>query len=208
MLGKPSLQEQAVIASTLQRNRSTMSARERMGEGLVSGGFVVAVVLLWHFAPVHSFDVLPAAVSFLVLALAVLVRIDTPFGFTVPTQLAFVPMLFAMPIAVVPIAVVLAEVVVRAPDVLKGTVRPARLVQTLGNAWWSIGPVAVFAAAGIAPAAASPALLVGALAAQFSVDFFVAGMRTRIERGASLLEQRGEAWVYVCLLYTSPSPRD
>jgi signal transduction histidine kinase/ActR/RegA family two-component response regulator len=198
MLGKPpSLQEQAVIADTLQRPSSTMSARERMGEALVSGGFVCAVILLWHFAPVHSFDVLPAVVSFLVLALAVLVRIDTPFGFTVPTQLAFVPMLFAMPIAVVPIAVVLAEVVVRAPDVLKGTVRPARLISTLGNAWWSIGPVAVFAIAGIAPAAASPLLLVGALFAQFTVDFFVAGLRTKIERGVSLSEQVGEAWVYV-----------
>ncbi len=197
MLGKPSLEEQAVIADTLQRPSSTMSARERMGEGLVSGGFVCAVILLWHFAPVHSFDALPAIVSFLVLALAVLVRIDTPFGFTVPTQLAFVPMLFAMPIAVVPIAVVLAEVVVRAPDVLKGNVRPSRLVQTLGNAWWSIGPVAVFAAAGVAPAAASPLLLVGALFAQFTVDFFVAGLRTKIERGASLSEQVGEAWVYV-----------
>jgi signal transduction histidine kinase/FixJ family two-component response regulator len=197
MLGKPSLEEQAVIADTLQRPRSTMSARERMGEGLISGGFVCAVALLWHFAPVHSFDALPAIVSFLVLALAVLVRIDTPFGFTVPTQLAFVPMLFAMPIAVVPIAVVLAEVVVRAPDVLKGNVRPSRLIQTLGNAWWSIGPVAVFAGAGIAPAAASPLLLVGALFAQFTVDFLVSGLRTRIERGASFSEQTGEAWVYV-----------
>ena len=197
MLGKPSLEEQAVIADTLQRPSSTMSARERMGEGLVSGGFVCAVALIWHFAPVHSFDALPAVVSFFVLALAVLVRIDTPFGFTVPTQLAFVPMLFAMPIAVVPIAVVLAEVVVRAPDVFKGTVRPSRLIQTLGNAWWSIGPVAVFAAAGIAPAAASPLLLVGALFAQFTVDFFVSGLRTKIERGASLSEQAGEAWVYV-----------
>ena len=197
MLGKPSLEEQAVIADTLQRPSSNMSARERVGEGLVSGGFVCAVVLLWHFAPVHPFDVLPAVVSFLVLALAVLVRIDTPFGFTVPTQLAFVPMLFAMPIAVVPIAVVLAEVVVRAPDVLRGTVRPARLIHTLGNAWWSIGPVAVFAVASIAPAAASPLLLAGALFAQFTVDFFVAGLRTKIERGASLSEQAGEAWVYV-----------
>ena len=197
MLGKPSLEEQAVIADTLQRPRSTMSARERMGEGLISGGFVCAVALIWHFAPVHSFDALPAIVSFVVLALAVLVRIDTPFGFTVPTQLAFVPMLFAMPIAVVPIAVVLAEVVVRAPDVLKGNVRPSRLIQTLGNAWWSIGPVAVFAAASIAPAAASPLLLVGALFAQFTVDFLVSGLRTRIERGASFSEQSGEAWVYV-----------
>jgi signal transduction histidine kinase/CheY-like chemotaxis protein len=197
MLGKPSLEEQAVIADTLQRPSSSMSARERLGEALVTGSFVVAVALLWRFAPVHSFDVLPAVVSFAALALAVLVRIDTPFGFTVPTQLAFVPLLFATPLAVVPIAVVLAEVVVRAPDVLKGTVRKSRLVSTLGNAWWSIGPVAVFVGAGVAPTAASPLLLVGALLAQFVVDFFVQGLRTKIERGASLAEQRGEAWVYV-----------
>ena len=35
MLGKPSLEEQAVIADTLQRPSSRMSARERVGEGLV-----------------------------------------------------------------------------------------------------------------------------------------------------------------------------
>jgi signal transduction histidine kinase len=197
MLGKPSLEEQAVIADTLQRPSSTMSARERLGEALVSGGFVVAVALLWHFAPVHAFDLFPAIVSFVVLALAVLVRIDTPFGFTVPTQLAFVPLLFAMPLALVPIAVVLAEVVVRAPDVVRGKVRKSRLVSTLGNAWWSIGPVAVFVGAGVVPAAASPELLIGALLAQFVVDFLVAGVRTKIERGASLTEQRSEAWIYV-----------
>src|SRR5579862_5139008 len=106
-------------------------------------------------------------------------------------------MLFAMPLALVPVAVVLAEVLVRAPDVIRGKVRASRLISTLGNAWWSIGPVTVFIATGVAPAAASPELLVAALAAQFTVDFLVAGLRTKIERGASLLEQRGEAWVYV-----------
>ncbi len=64
-----------------------------------------------------------------VLVLATRVRFDTPFGFTVATQLAFVPLLFAMPVAIVPIAVVAALTIARLPEVLAGKGRPSRLVK-------------------------------------------------------------------------------
>jgi signal transduction histidine kinase/FixJ family two-component response regulator len=197
MLGKPSLEEQAVIADTLQRPSSNMTARERLGETLAAVSFVAVAVALWLTAPMPHYSVVPAVVCSLVLVLALRVRIDTPFGHTVPTQVAFVPLLFAVPVAAVPVAVVLATTLARVPDVLKGTVRPSRLVMTVGNSWWSVGPVLVFAIADTSPVAASAGLLVGALAAQFAVDFAVSGVRCTIARGSSLAEQLSDAWVYI-----------
>ena len=197
MLTQPSLDEQAVIADTLQRRRSTLTARERFAEGILAGGFAAAVVLLWLVAPPGSFALAPALVCLVVLELAVWIRIDTPFGSTSPIQLAFVPLLFAMPVALVPIAVVVATALARVPDVLTGKVRPSRLVQSIGNSWFAIGPVAVFAIAKVRPDQAAPALLVAALAAEFLVDFAISGMRFAIARGATLVEQLAETWVYV-----------
>ena len=197
MLGQPSAEEQAAIAETLQRPHSTMSARERLAEAVVGGGYLAAACALLLARPPHSFSILPAVVCTLVLVVALRVRIDTPFGFTVPTQLAFVPLLFAMPVTLVPIAVPVAMFASNVPELLKRAVRPSRLVHTIANSWFSIGPVAVFAIAHVAPSAASPGLLIGALAAQFAVDFALSGLRYSIARGASLASQLNETWIYV-----------
>ena len=198
MLGQQlSSEDQAVIAETFQRPHSTMTAGVRLTEGLISAGFVAAVTALWLLAPPHSFAVAPAVVCLLVLVLAIGIRIDTPFGYTSPTQLAFVPLLFAMPIALVPIALVVAWMIAKIPAVLNGNLQPSRLLHAVGNSWFAIGPVAVFAIARVSPDHASALLLVAALAAQFSVDFAVSGLRNAIERGATLREQLTETWVYV-----------
>jgi len=197
MRRQPSDEEQAVIVGTPARPSSTLSARERLAETIVGGAFIVVAAVLWLAAPPHSFAVVPAVVCLLVLVLALRVRIDTPFGFTVPTQLAFVPLVFALPGSLVPPAVVLAMVLSRLPDILRGQLRAPRLVQTVANSWFCIGPVAVFALAHITPQAASPALLVAALAAQFAVDYAISGIRFAIARGATIVGALGEAWVYV-----------
>ena len=104
-------------------------------------------------------DRCPAALCVVVLALATRVRIDTPFGFTVPTQLAFVPLLFAVPVCD------------RADRGRRGAgaravpdVSAARSVRAaaahVGNAWFAIGPAAVFALAGRRARDAGAALLV------------------------------------------------
>ena len=197
MLGQLSLEERDVIADTLHEPGSATTARERVAEGVVDGAFVLAVASLWLIAPPAAFAVAPAASCFLILVLALRIRIDTPFGFTVPTQLAFVPLLFAMPVSIVPIAVVAASLLARVPDLLHGEVRPSRLVHVIGNSWFSVGPAAVFAVASIAPSAAAPGLLIAALAAQFIVDFSLSALRFAIARGATFVAQLRETWVYV-----------
>jgi signal transduction histidine kinase/ActR/RegA family two-component response regulator len=197
MLGQLSLELQAVIADTLQEPGARMTARERLVEAIVSAGFVAAVIGIWLLAPPHAYDLTPAVVCFVVLVAALRVRVDTPFGFTVPAQLAFVPLLFAMPIALVPLAVVAASLLARLPDILTGATRASRLGQSVGNSWFAIGPVLVFALAKVAPQHASAALLIGALGAQFAVDFAVSGLRFAQGRGATLMAQLADSWVYV-----------
>ncbi len=193
---EPNLEEQELLADTFQRVRLGMSPRERFGEALIGVGFAGAVVWLWTARPPHAFAVLPAGLCVLVLVLATRVRFDTPFGFTVPTQLGFVPLLFAMPLAIVPIAVVMALAIAGLPDVVARRCRLRRLLLTVGNSWFAIGPVAVFALAHTQPRNAGVVLLLFALAAQFVVDFVVSAARFAADRGATLSAQLGETWVY------------
>ncbi len=193
---KPSLEEQELLADTVRRAESSMPARERLAEMLLGVGLVIAVGVLWWIDPPHTFSLLPAALCLVVMVAATRVRFNTPFGFTVATQLAFVPLLFAMPVAIVPIAVVAAFMIVRLPEVLAGRHRPSRLFRDLANSWFAIGPVAVFALTGINPGDAGPVVLIGALAAQFVIDFAVSTLRYWIERAASFSSQLRETWVY------------
>jgi hypothetical protein len=197
MLGQLSLELQAVIADTLQEPGARMTVRERLVEALVGGGFIAAVAGVWLLAPPHGFGLTAAVACFVVLVAALRVRVDTPFGFTVPAQLAYVPLLFAMPVALVPIAVAAAMAIARLPEIITGETRASRLGQSFGNAWFAIGPAFVFAIAKVAPSRASPALLIGALVAQFGVDFGVSGLRFALGRGATLIAQLGDSWVYV-----------
>lgn len=193
---QPSLEEQELLADTFRRENSDMNRGEVLNEFLCGLGFLAAVLGLWLLSPPQSFATEPALACLVVLVAATLVRIDTPFGFTVPTQLAFVPLLFAVPLALVPITVAAGLMIARLPDLARGEVRPSRLLVTACNAWFAIGPVAVFEVAGVQPRAAGPALLIAALAAQFAVDFVVSALRFRAERGAGFATQLIDAWVY------------
>lgn len=191
-----SIEEQELLAETQARARSGMRPRERMAELMGGLTFIGAAVVLWVADPPHSVAFLPVVVCTLVLALAALVRFETPFGFTVPTQLAFVPLLFSMPTALVPLATFLALALSRIPEVVRREVPASRLLTTAGNARFAIGPAAVFAIAGVPPGRAGAPLLLVALGAQFLVDSAGSYLSDAIGRGASLKAQLVESWVY------------
>src|SRR5579872_3239901 len=140
MLGSPTAGEQALLAETLKRPRSALTPRELLAESMVGGGFLLAVLLIWLLAPPGAVAIGPALACLPALVVSMRVRIDTPFGFTVPTQLAFVPLMFALPPSLVPPAVVLAMALSRIPDIVGGRAQPGRLVQAVSNSWFSIGP--------------------------------------------------------------------
>jgi len=196
MSAAPTWEEQKLLAHELERRRSRMTRREHLAGLVASTGYAVAAAAVWLIHPPHGLLVIPALTCVLVLALATRVQFDTPFGFTVPTQMAFVPLVFVVPLTLVPIAVVVALSIGRLDKVLTGEVAPRALLRAIPNSWFAIGPVAVFAIAGVEPRNAGAALLIAALLAEFSVDFLAAKVQDAITQWASLTAQLRETWIY------------
>ena len=192
----PTVEEQLLLAATLEQSGSQMAGRERLVEASVAAAFVGVVAgLLWRLPP-HGVSFGLAAASLLIMALASAVRFETPFGFTVATQLGFVPVLFALPLALVPVAVVVALALAHVPAVINGRFRPDRLWLVIGNSWFSIGPVMVFAISGTQPRHAGALLLIVAFAAQIVVDAAICAIRLWGAGEASATTQLRQAWVY------------
>jgi putative nucleotidyltransferase with HDIG domain len=187
----------AQLDALLERDGSPLSAAERRAEVIVGGAFLTAVGgLLLSFGVEGRVLWLPALSALLLLAVAMNVRFDVGGGFTVPTQLAFVPLMFCVPPAALPVAAVVAIVLGRTPAVMRGTLRPSRLLLAVPNAWFAVGPALVLTGGGL-HAHASWGLLAGAFAAQVVVDFLAFCAREALLRGASVREQLAEsAWVY------------
>ncbi len=193
---EPNLEDQELLADTRRRAGSHMDARELLAELIVGCGFVAAAAGVWLVGPAGRISVLPVILCGAVMVVATRVRFDTPFGFTVATQLAFVPLVFALPPAVVPIAVVVTVAVACVPDILAGRMRPGKLLRSPANSWFAIGPALVFALAGVTAQRAGLLLLLVALAAQFAGDIAASTVRVGIARGASIRSQLRENWVY------------
>ena len=129
----------------------------------------------------------PAVVVALVCAYALVgrVRFDVGAGYTTPTQIVLVPMLFAMPLSAVPLVVAAGALLRRAPDLFGARqVHPLRLVVTIPDAWHAVGPALVLAAAGgPQPALAHWPLYLAAFAAQAVFDAGSGVVRERIALG-------------------------
>jgi putative nucleotidyltransferase with HDIG domain len=194
---EPSFEDQTLLAETFERETTRMSARELATGGLLAATFIAAVVGLWLLRPPDSFSLVPALVCVAVLVLANLVCFDTPFGQARATQLGFVPLLFAIPLALVPVAVAIAMAIAWLPDLKSGELRPERLLHIASNSWFAVGAVAVLALSHTEPDQAGAALLLAALATQFATDFVVSSGRVLMLRGASISWVLRGSWVYV-----------
>src|SRR6202023_760688 len=89
--------------TSFQRQGQGMGIAERRGELIAGAGFTCAAVALILLAPHERGFSLPVAAFYVAgMAVAGRIRIDVGSGFTVPTQAVFVPMLFAVPLPIVP----------------------------------------------------------------------------------------------------------
>ncbi|HEX6153642.1 MAG TPA: aminopeptidase, partial [Solirubrobacterales bacterium] len=170
-----------------ERTRDSNELRERpmspeLRRAELFGG--VAFLLLAGALPllvgVESFSVLTALVYVIGIAVASNVRFDFGAGFTVPTQAVFVPMLFAVPVTVVPLLTLLALVLGMVPAVVRGRIAPSWMLTAAGNCWFAIGPAFVLALAGDPSPDSRLGILALALAAQFACDFVAAAVRDRL----------------------------
>ena len=134
-------------ARTLRGRRP--SRRELATAALTSGSFVIAAAA-FALAADSSRDLHLLTAAVLVVGFALLARFELELGSgsAVPTQLAFVPMLFLLPLPLVPLCVCLGYLLGTVFDAFVGRVQIGRLAVLVGCSWFSIPPAFVLYAAG------------------------------------------------------------
>ena len=167
--------------------RDPLRTRGRTVAAASSLAFLATAAALTALLPAHR-TLHPAVFVVLVAAYAgsTHVRFHAGTGETTPVQIVFVTMLFVLPLPLVPVAVAVGELAATAPGMLSGRVRLDRLLPLPANAWFSIGPVVVLAAAGLHSADLDRwPVLVAALGAQFACDLVASSVLAHFGQGGS-----------------------
>jgi HD-GYP domain-containing protein (c-di-GMP phosphodiesterase class II) len=140
----PYVEQLFEAAST--RKSAPLSRRELRVDGLLGGLLLVAVATLAIIEPSgRSLSPLGAVALIGAFALTQRIQFDAGTGYTVPSQLVFIPMLVLAPPALVPLLVAASFLVGRLPRYLRGDVHPSRLVFILADSIYAVGPAVVIA---------------------------------------------------------------
>jgi putative nucleotidyltransferase with HDIG domain len=204
-ISSESLEEAERVRVAHARATRRLAASERQAEAVLGGAFALAAVALALSGAGGPASLVVGASCVAALAIASRVSFDVGAGFTVPTQIAFVPMLLSLPPFLVPPLTVLALGLGMAPDVLAGRVPASRLFVVPGNSWFAIGPAGVLAI-NSHDGALPPVWALGMLlAAQFICDLGANAVRERLQHRAELIELLREVrWVFVVDLALFP----
>jgi hypothetical protein len=182
------IESERVRAARASREQR-MPTIERRADLVVGAGFVLAAVALALLGGRNASVSLPLAALYVVSMAAVgHVRFDVGAGFTVPTQAVFVPMLFALPVALVPLLVALSLALEMAPAILGRKVPASRMLTVPANSWFAWGPALVLLLAHDRNPEGRWGILLLALAAQFTCDFAANAVRERFCHGVALRE--------------------
>jgi HD-GYP domain-containing protein (c-di-GMP phosphodiesterase class II) len=160
-----------LVEETRSRQAQPLTPRERVTAGAMATAFLVlAVPLALHAAPGAAR--LPAILLFAALyAAASVVEFEVGTGAAVPTQLVLVPMLFVLPLGVVPLVAACGFV---AGDLVRAAFRTGERAVPLtliGSSWYATGPTVVLMLAGGGPPAWNRwPVYAAAFAAQFACD--------------------------------------
>jgi HD-GYP domain-containing protein (c-di-GMP phosphodiesterase class II) len=196
---------EALIQDTRARRTARLGSRA-LWASATTGGLVLAVTAALLAGYDSQRDVSPLLLLGLVgaYALAYNVEFEVGPGLAVATQLVFVPMLFLVPLELVPVAVAGGVVLGNVLELAEGRIRLERILGRLGEATYALGPVLVLIAAGRPDAAeAAPWILLVALGAQFAFDFVHASSHAKIALGLSprmFVRDLSAAWAVDCAL--------
>jgi putative nucleotidyltransferase with HDIG domain len=173
--------------------------REVVAQAVVGIPFLLVAGLLGALGLDEPVDASYVAIFALAAAIMGRLEFEVGSGYTVPTQLIFVPMLFVLPPAIVPLVVAAALLLDRIPDVVTSRWDWARLLWVPGDAWFAVGPALVFLLAGVGdPTLGDWPIYVLALAAQFAGDLCASMVRERIAHGVAPRDQLRilrEVWI-------------
>jgi putative nucleotidyltransferase with HDIG domain len=148
---KPHLTGSAERLMARRRERQGQPAARR--EAFVEMGAALALLAVAIALPAVASAPIPSAsvaIALIVaLALVSLVEFDVGAGYTPPTQIVFVPALFLVDPAWVPLVVAAGLALGRVRDILRDHNPERQLVVAIGNAWYAVGPALVFVLAGV-----------------------------------------------------------
>ena len=193
-----------LVEASRARTGSRVERRELRAHALVGAPFAVVAVLLVVVGLDRSVDALDVLLLTLTAAIVGRLEFETGAGYMVPTQLIFVPMLFVLPPAIVPLVVAGALALDRLPDVLAGRLHPQRVLWVLGDAWFAVGPAVVFLLADVGePAWSDWPIYLLALVAQFGGELLSSTAREWLAHGVApklQLDVLHEVWLVDALL--------
>jgi HD-GYP domain-containing protein (c-di-GMP phosphodiesterase class II) len=199
---------QAAIEDWRNRAPEPPSGREGLAEALLAASFAVAASALVLWLPaVHPDPSLPLAAALVVAyVLASRVEFCVGGGYTVPTQLVFIPMLFALPPGQVPLYVALGIFASHLPEYVRHRRHGLRAVSALADSWHAVGPALVIGLAQVArPSWDAWPVLVGALAAQIACDAAATTLRQWVGCGvAPRVQLPMLRWTYLVDVLLSP----
>jgi putative nucleotidyltransferase with HDIG domain len=188
-------------------NPDPLRGRELAVEAGAAAAFLAVALLMAILLPAgRAFDAPLALTLVVTYALLAQVRFPIGYGFTIPTQVVLVPMLFLVPLGSVPLLVAAGMVLGTLPEYLRRERHPTRVVAAVADAWHSVGPVAVLAVAGTTvPELGAWPVLLAALAAQLVGDNGVATLRDWAGLGVSpKLQPALFGWVTLVDVLLSP----
>jgi diguanylate cyclase (GGDEF)-like protein len=202
----PPRADEALVDEARKRRPARPSARDLWTSGVLAAGFAAGAATIAAALPSNREVSLSAVVLVAALALLSRVELEVGPGFAVPTQLVFVPMLFVLPLPLVPVCVAAGYVLGAVPDYVTGGAHPARFLVLLSNSWFSIGPTLVLAAyAPGSPDWHEAPVYLAALVTQFGLDFVSSSARERIAFGHSPRALvPAFAWVYAVDSFLAP----
>ena len=184
------------IEATRERQHLGLSRREWAIDGGSAVLFLVsALVLCAVNADSGSVDWI--ATALVVGVLAVLSRVDyeVGLGYAMPTQLAFIPLLFVAPAGLVPLLV--ASSFVLSALICDGN-RARGVVLSISSSWFSLGPAIVFSLTGPLRLSVETAfVLAAAFATQVAADYVNWTLHESVSAGTFRLAPTSEAfWLY------------
>ena len=197
---------QRLLAQSRARPQMDLGDRELLIELGFGGAFLVAAGALAALAPSQPLQLESALLVLIGLVLAARVVFEVGSCYTTPIQLVFVPALFVVPPATVPLLVAAAMLLARSSEAAQGQIHSTRILNAVGDSWFSLGPALVLVLAG-APAADE--VSGGTLALAFVTcclgDSIATRARESLHGEASLREQIAQStWIYLVDMLLAP----
>lgn len=176
-----------LFARGREREKTRAEGRERTVEAWTAVSFLVAALAMaLLFTSPRELDVPTLLVLVVAYIAACFAKFEIADGYTVPTELVLVPMLFLLPTPIVPFVVSLSWALGRMLDYTSGATSVHRAFHVFGDCWHAVGPALVLVVAGAQVFGWDEwPVYVVALVAQLGFDFAATTVRSWLIDGTS-----------------------